>query len=137
MPRAMELAKRLRGGFFDAVVGIGGGSTLDVAKYAATLTGLPMVVGRDHARARRHRVAGRVAGGATAARAPTACRCRSAIVVDLDYVRRSPREMRRSGIGDTVSNLGAVADWRLAERERGEPVDGARGHVRPHGRRWP
>jgi glycerol-1-phosphate dehydrogenase [NAD(P)+] len=47
-----------------------------------------------------------------------------AIVVDLDYVRTSPVEMRRAGIGDTVSNLGAVADWRLAERERGEPVDG-------------
>ena len=30
-------------GFYDALVGIGGGRTLDVAKYAATLTGLPMV----------------------------------------------------------------------------------------------
>jgi glycerol-1-phosphate dehydrogenase [NAD(P)+] len=39
-------------------------------------------------------------------------------------VRASPLDMRRSGIGDTISNLGAVADWRLAERERGEAVDG-------------
>jgi glycerol-1-phosphate dehydrogenase [NAD(P)+] len=45
-------------------------------------------------------------------------------MVDLDYVRRSDPAMRRSGIGDAVSNLAAVADWRLAERERGEPVDG-------------
>jgi glycerol-1-phosphate dehydrogenase [NAD(P)+] len=32
--------------------------------------------------------------------------------------------MRRSGIGDVLSNLSAIADWRLAERERGEEVDG-------------
>jgi glycerol-1-phosphate dehydrogenase [NAD(P)+] len=30
----------------------------------------------------------------------------------------------RSGIGDVVSNLTAVADWRLAADERGEPLDG-------------
>ena len=47
-----------------------------------------------------------------------------AIVVDLDYVRRSEPRMRRSGIGDAVSNLSAIADWRLAEEARGEPVDG-------------
>jgi len=32
--------------------------------------------------------------------------------------------MRRSGIGDVISNLGAIADWRLAAQERLEPVDG-------------
>jgi glycerol-1-phosphate dehydrogenase [NAD(P)+] len=45
-------------------------------------------------------------------------------MVDLDYVQRSDPAMRRSGIGDAVSNFGAVADWKLARRERGEPVDG-------------
>jgi glycerol-1-phosphate dehydrogenase [NAD(P)+] len=47
-----------------------------------------------------------------------------AVMVDLDYVRRSEPAMRRSGIGDVTSNLGAVADWRLAHHLRGEPVDG-------------
>ena len=40
---ANELAKRLRAGFYDALVGIGGGRTLDVSKLASTLSGLPMV----------------------------------------------------------------------------------------------
>jgi glycerol-1-phosphate dehydrogenase [NAD(P)+] len=48
----------------------------------------------------------------------------TAVVIDLDYVRRSDPSMRRSGIGDAISNLSAIADWRLAERERGEVVDG-------------
>jgi glycerol-1-phosphate dehydrogenase [NAD(P)+] len=46
------------------------------------------------------------------------------VVVDLDYVRTSPARMVLSGIGDVVSNLTAIEDWRLASRERGEPVDG-------------
>jgi glycerol-1-phosphate dehydrogenase [NAD(P)+] len=39
-------------------------------------------------------------------------------------VRRSPPEQLRSGVGDALSNLSALADWELAGRERGEPVDG-------------
>src|SRR3954454_25001629 len=40
---ATALARQLRRNFHDALVGIGGGRTLDIAKYAATLSGLPMV----------------------------------------------------------------------------------------------
>ena len=47
-----------------------------------------------------------------------------AVMVDLDYVRRSDPALRRGGVGDVVSNLSAIADWRLAERVRGETVDG-------------
>jgi glycerol-1-phosphate dehydrogenase [NAD(P)+] len=39
-------------------------------------------------------------------------------------VRRSQPAMRRSGIGDVISNLSAIADWQLAGTVRGEPVDG-------------
>ena len=46
------------------------------------------------------------------------------VVVDLDYVARSPEAQLRSGLGDALSNLSALADWELAERERGERVDG-------------
>jgi glycerol-1-phosphate dehydrogenase [NAD(P)+] len=45
-------------------------------------------------------------------------------VVDLDRVRSAPPRMVRSGIGDVVNNLSAIADWQLAAADRGEPVDG-------------
>jgi glycerol-1-phosphate dehydrogenase [NAD(P)+] len=120
---ARELAEHLRQGFYDGVVGIGGGRTLDVAKHAASLTGLPMV---SVATSLAHDglaspVASLESGGR---KASYGVQMPIAVVVDLDYVRRSDPAMRRSGIGDCVSNLSAIADWQLAERERGETVDG-------------
>lgn len=120
---AQDLATRLRKGFFDAVVGIGGGKTLDTAKHAATLTGLPMVA---VATSLAHDgLASPVASlehdgrkGSYGVQIPIA------VFVDIDYVLRSDPGLRRSGVGDAISNFGAVADWKLARRERGEPVDG-------------
>jgi glycerol-1-phosphate dehydrogenase [NAD(P)+] len=40
---ALELAAKLRSRAYDAVVGIGGGTTVDTAKYAANRWGLPMI----------------------------------------------------------------------------------------------
>ena len=120
---ASELAKRLRSGFYDALVAIGGGRTIDVSKYAASLSGLPMV---SVATSLAHDgLASPVASLEYAGRKSSyGVQMPIAVVVDLDYVRRSEPGMRRSGIGDAISNLTAIADWRLAERERGEEVDG-------------
>jgi glycerol-1-phosphate dehydrogenase [NAD(P)+] len=120
---ATELARDLRSEFHDAVVGIGGGRTLDIAKYAASISGLPMVAvatslahdGIASPVASLEHAGGK---GSYGVQMPIA------VVVDLDYVMRSEPGMRRSGIGDVISNLSAIADWRLAERERGEEVDG-------------
>ena len=120
---AAELAQRLRQGFYDAIVGIGGGRTLDMAKYAASLSGLPMVA---VATSLAHDgIASPVASLEEGGRKGSfGVQMPIAVVVDLDYVRRSEPAMRRSGIGDAISNLSAIADWRLAGAERGEPVDG-------------
>jgi glycerol-1-phosphate dehydrogenase [NAD(P)+] len=120
---AREIAVSLRQGSYDAVVGIGGGRTLDVAKYVASLVALPMVsVATNLA---HDGIASPVASleyegrkGSYGVHIPIA------VFVDLDYVRRAPARMVRSGIGDAVSNLSAISDWQLAADERGEAVDG-------------
>jgi len=120
-----DLATRLRAGFYDAVVGIGGGRTLDVAKYAASLSGLPVVaVATSLAHDGIASPVASLADYEAGRKSSYGVLMPIAVVVDLDYVRRSEPPMRRSGIGDAVSNLSAIADWRLAERERGEAVDG-------------
>ena len=120
---ARDLAAALRGSSYDALVGIGGGRTLDVAKYVASLVGLPMVS-----------VATNLAHDGIAS--PTASLVHEgrkasygvhiplAVIVDLDYVSRAPVRMVRSGVGDVVSNLSALADWRLASDQVGEHIDG-------------
>jgi glycerol-1-phosphate dehydrogenase [NAD(P)+] len=120
---ALELTDSLRAASHDAVVGIGGGRTLDVAKYAASLLGLPMVAMATNLA--HDGIASPVASldhdgrkGSYGVHIPIA------VVVDLDYVRRCPPEQLRSGVGDALSNLNALADWELAGRERGEPIDG-------------
>jgi glycerol-1-phosphate dehydrogenase [NAD(P)+] len=120
---AHGVADRLRQGSFDAVVGIGGGRTLDVAKYAASIVGLPMVavatsLTHDGLASPVASLEHRGHKGSYGVHIPLA------VVVDLDYARRAPLEHLRAGLGDLLSNLSAVADWELAARERGEPIDG-------------
>ena len=120
---AQSLAAQLRTDFYDAVVGIGGGRLLDTVKWSATLTGLPMVAVATNLA--HDGIASPVASLAHEGRKGSyGVQMPVAVVVDLDYVRQSPARMRRSGIGDAVSNLSAIADWELASRERGESVDG-------------
>nr|WP_196792141.1 iron-containing alcohol dehydrogenase family protein [Motilibacter deserti] len=122
--RLVEQVRRSSGGSsYDALVGIGGGRTLDVAKYAATMAGLPMVA---VATSLAHDgLASPVASLSQAGRkASIGVQMPIAVVVDLDYVRRSPLRLRRSGVGEAVSNLSACADWELARDVRGEQVDG-------------
>ncbi|HEY8473504.1 MAG TPA: iron-containing alcohol dehydrogenase family protein [Natronosporangium sp.] len=120
---ALELGGKLRARPYDAVVGIGGGKTIDTVKYAASQHGVPMVT-----------VATSLAHDGIASPVSTLQRdgvsvsygvhTPYAVLVDLDYVRRSPSRMTRSGIGDALSNLSATADWELAHDARGEPIDG-------------
>jgi glycerol-1-phosphate dehydrogenase [NAD(P)+] len=120
---ALELSAKLRTRNYDAVVGIGGGTTVDVAKYAATRWALPMVsVATSLA---NDGVASPVASlindgikGSYGVHIPIA------VIVDLDFVENGPERVNRGGIGDVISNISALADWELARQVRAEPVDG-------------
>lgn len=120
---AGELQEMLRRAHYDAVVGIGGGRTLDVTKYAATQLALPMVavatnLAHDGIASPVSSLEHEGGKGSFGVTQPIA------VVVDLDYVRAAPVRMALSGVGDVINNLSAIADWQLAARERGEPVDG-------------
>ena len=86
--------------------------------------GLADGLGRDEPRPRRDRLARRLPRHDEGRKGSYGVHIPIAVVVDLDYVRRSPPEQLRSGIGDALSNLSALADWKLAASDRGEPIDG-------------
>jgi glycerol-1-phosphate dehydrogenase [NAD(P)+] len=120
---AQDLGAKLRQRPYDAVVGIGGGKTLDTTKWAASRYGLPMVsvatsLAHDGLASPTASLEHDGGHGSYGVHIPIA------VVVDLDFVTRGPDRQTRSGIGDTVSNLSACADWELAHAARGEPVDG-------------
>lgn len=120
---ALALSRRLAARPYDAVVAVGGGRVIDTAKYAASHAGIPMVavatsLAHDGIASPVSVLTDDGASGSYGVAVPRAT------VVDLDYARRAPLRCTRSGIGDALSNLSAVADWELAARHRGELLDG-------------
>jgi glycerol-1-phosphate dehydrogenase [NAD(P)+] len=120
---AYELGGKLRQRSYDAVVGIGGGKTIDTAKYAAARYGIPMVsvatsLANDGIASPVSSLDHDGGKGSYGVHIPIA------VVVDLDFVNDGPDQQTRAGIGDALSNLNAVADWELAHQVRGEPIDG-------------
>ncbi|MER7490607.1 iron-containing alcohol dehydrogenase family protein [Streptomyces sp. NPDC126497] len=120
---AVRLAGAIKAGRYDAVVGLGGGKIIDCAKFAAARVGLPLVAvatnlahdGLCSPVATLDNDAGRGSYGV-----PNPI----AVVIDLNVIREAPIRFVRSGIGDAISNISAVADWELAHRINGEKIDG-------------
>jgi glycerol-1-phosphate dehydrogenase [NAD(P)+] len=120
---AADLVTRIGSSMYDAIVGIGGGRTLDVTKWAATRLGLPMVavatnLAHDGIASPVSSLSHEGGKGSYGVTPPVA------VIVDLDYVRSAPEAMVKAGVGDVVSNLTAIADWQLAHDVRAEPIDG-------------
>ncbi|MEE1926999.1 iron-containing alcohol dehydrogenase family protein [Streptomyces sp. TRM 70351] len=123
LDEAVKLADAMKSGHYDAVVGLGGGKIIDCAKFAAARIGLPLVAvatnlshdGLCSPVATLDNDAGRGSYGV-----PNPI----AVVIDLDVVRQAPPRFVRSGVGDAISNISAVADWELSHRETGEKIDG-------------
>lgn len=104
------------------VVGFGGGKALDVAKYVAHLAGRPYLavptsLSNDGfcsplasltLKGRRRTLPARLPRG---------------VVIDSDVCLAAPPPLWRSGVGDLVAKLTAIADWKLAARNGGEPVN--------------
>jgi glycerol-1-phosphate dehydrogenase [NAD(P)+] len=120
---ALELADKLRTRSYDAVVGIGGGKTIDAAKYAADRRAMPMIsVGTSLAHdGIGSPVASLVNDGV---KGSYGVHIPYGVIVDLDFVENGPDRVNRAGIGDVISNISALADWNLGREMRNEPVDG-------------
>jgi glycerol-1-phosphate dehydrogenase [NAD(P)+] len=107
----------------DAVIAVGGGKTIDVAKSACDQLDLPVIVVPTQLTA--DGIASPVSviqahpGRSDSRRA----RLPIGLVVDFDVLARSPVESARAGLGDLIANGCAVRDWRLAATRGHETVD--------------
>jgi glycerol-1-phosphate dehydrogenase [NAD(P)+] len=107
----------------DAVIAIGGGKTIDVAKSVCEQVDLPVIVVPTQLTA--DGIASPVSviqihSGAIESRH---ARLPIGLVVDLDVLVRSPAESARAGLGDLIANACAVRDWRRAAAAGRETTD--------------
>jgi glycerol-1-phosphate dehydrogenase [NAD(P)+] len=118
-----ELVKRATQPKLSAIVGVGGGSIIDVAKLAAFKAGVdfisvPTSASHDGIASPRASVRGLGVHGSVQAQTP------SAIIADTSVIKRAPRRLIISGCGDVVAKITAVNDWLLAHRLKGEYYGG-------------
>jgi glycerol-1-phosphate dehydrogenase [NAD(P)+] len=105
-----------------AIVGVGGGKALDVAKYVGFLSRLPYYavptsLSNDGFCSPQSSLTVRGKRRSLPAALPFG------VVIDTAVCRDAPRALTLSGVGDLVAKFTAVRDWKLAFHATGEPVD--------------
>jgi glycerol-1-phosphate dehydrogenase [NAD(P)+] len=105
-----------------AIVGLGGGKALDMAKYLAFLAGVPYFavptsLSNDGFCSPQASLTLKGKRRSLAATLP------QGVVIDVDVCLSAPRILWLSGVGDLASKLSAVFDWKLAFHNTGEPVN--------------
>ncbi len=113
-----ERVSRMGGG---VVLGVGGGSKIDVAKLAAKLSGRPFIsvpTSASHDGVASPMASLRGAGKKHSVEATPPI----AIVADTSVIVKAPYRYMASGAADLISNLTALMDWELSHRLTGEEI---------------
>lgn len=119
---ARELLPRVSKLRSDLIVGVGGGTVLDVGKFVSTrqqlsFLSIPTTLSNDGILSP---VAVLKDGGQSRS---LGVDVPIGTLVDLDLVKTSPLRQLRSGIGDLLSNLSALQDWKLAAEHVDDVID--------------
>lgn len=121
----IEMAAQLLAEFpgnLNAVVGVGGGKALDLAKYVGFLSRLPYYsvptsLSNDGICSPQSSLTIRGRRRSFPAAIPYG------VIIDTAVCLNAPRILTLSGVGDLMAKFTAVRDWKLAFHETGEPVN--------------
>jgi len=102
-----------------AIIGVGGGRVIDVAKLAAyrrriPFISMPTAASHDGIASPRASLKGVDGPASIEAKPPIA------IIADTNIIMKAPYRLLASGCGDIIAKFTAVRDWRLAHRLKGE-----------------
>jgi len=103
----------------DVVIGVGGGKSIDVAKYAgfkagAVVISVPLAPSHDGIASPFASLKGGDKPYSMMTRVPYA------VIADTEVISKAPRRLILSGIGDLLGKFVSVRDWELGHRLRGE-----------------
>src|SRR5215471_11361704 len=104
------------------LIGVGGGKALDVAKYAASLAGLPYFA-VPTSLSNDGFCSPQASLTLEGKRRSLPTGLPEAVIVDLTVCQRAPLTLWHSGVGDLCSKFTAVSDWKLAYEKREVPVN--------------
>lgn len=101
------------------LIGVGGGTKIDVAKLSASKQGIPFIsvpttLSHDGIASPLASVKGADKPYSIMAQAPLA------IIADTEVIAQAPWRSVISGCGDVIAKVTAVKDWQLAHAEKGE-----------------
>jgi glycerol-1-phosphate dehydrogenase [NAD(P)+] len=103
----------------DFVVSVGGGTTIDLGKYAAFKLGVPFI---SVPTAASHDGIASPMVSLKILETPYSVKARPplAIIADVGVIMDAPHRLLASGCGDVIAKLTAVRDWRLAHMLKNE-----------------
>jgi len=116
---ASKVAEESRSDRVDIIVGLGGGKSIDVAKYASKISdkpfiSLPTVASHDGITSPYASLRGFDKPVSRPAKPP------DAIIIDASVIASAPRRHNIAGFGDLIGKFTAVRDWKLASMIKGE-----------------
>lgn len=108
------LAERVLDTEINCIVGLGGGSILDVCKFTAHASQKPLLL--IPTTAANDGIASSIAvlKGDNGKPKSLVCTRPSMILIDTELISQSPVQLIKAGIGDILSNHMALRDWNLA-----------------------
>jgi glycerol-1-phosphate dehydrogenase [NAD(P)+] len=115
--KVVECAREVNADF---VLGVGGGSKIDIAKVAASTLSKPMIsvpTAASHDGIASPQASIKCGGKATSIDATVPL----GILADTALILKAPYRMLAAGCADVIANLTAVKDWTLAHRLKNEP----------------
>ncbi|MCE4627853.1 MAG: NAD(P)-dependent glycerol-1-phosphate dehydrogenase [Desulfurococcales archaeon] len=113
------IVEDLRSDRIDVLIGLGGGRSIDISKYAAYKLGkswvsYPTVASHDGITSPFASLKGFDRPVSRKAKMP------NLIFIDVNIIMKAPRRYNIAGFGDLVGKFISVRDWRLAHKLKGE-----------------
>ena len=122
-----DTAEGYKSSNFTCVVGIGGGSACDTAKYISNHLNVPLVlipsilsVDAAFTRAAGVRYVDKKSGKTSVRYVGDISATLKGLIIDHNLLKSAPNELNQAGIGDILSISTALWDWREASKRQGE-----------------